>query len=108
MDVELKEQIFKLAVDVILESLEYNKKNREFLVELADKVSSILARILEYNSYFEVERDFEEAVIEVGKKIAEMRPNDEDAFLEFVGYAYALNVWLYEIWSELNPPTYLI
>jgi hypothetical protein len=102
------DRISRIIVDNILEALEYDPKNREFLLELTREASRICIKMWEgeYNSCYEMEAEFVEASKRVWEKMREAR--GDEVFFEFLGYTYALQSFLHDVWSGLYPPTYII
>lgn len=102
------DRISKIIVDNILEALEYDPKNREFLLELTREASRICIKMWEgeYNSCYEMETEFVEASKRVWEKMREAR--GDEVFFEFLGYTFALQSFLHDVWSGLYPSTYII
>jgi hypothetical protein len=99
--------IFKIIVGNLLESLKYDYKNREFLLELTREASRICVKIWKgkYNSQYEMEAEFVEASRRVWEDMRKAR--GDEAFLEFLGYTFALLSLLRKVWSDLYPPGYI-
>jgi hypothetical protein len=110
MEINIDEidRISKIIVDNLLEAFKYDPKNKEFLLELTKEASRVCLKIFEgkYNTWYEIEAEFVEASKRVWEKMRKAR--GDEAFLEFIGYNFALQTFLYKIWSDLYPPTYII
>jgi hypothetical protein len=106
-DADEANKIYRIIADDLLEALEYDPRNREFLLELTREASRICVKMWEgkYKSCYEMEAEFTEASRRVWEKMRKVR--GDEAFLEFLGYTSALHSLLYAIWSEIYPPTYI-
>jgi hypothetical protein len=106
-DTDKIDRISKIIVDNLLEALKYDPKDREFLLELTREASHICIKMWEgkYSTWHEIEVEFVEASKRVWERMRKVR--SDEVFLEFIGYTFALQSLLYNIWSDLNPHAYI-
>jgi len=100
---EAKKRYTRIIADDLLEALEYDPRNREFLLELMREASRICVKMWEgkYKGCYEMEAELIEASRRVWEKMRKAR--GDEAFLEFLGYTSALHSLPYAIWSEIHP-----